>query len=708
MSLTLSCPIPPADLPDWHRLPMPVRTNVLRWWDLLGPLLPPPGYARHKGITRKIERVSKATGVSIPQINRWYGRLRSHGWRGLVHKGKAGPAWQDRQGGAELTIAQRPLFLDHLGRLFGNNQRACRPAYDKLLRQWRRWRQFGDPKDAIPGYDTPPPPHGRRGKHPLGWSYENLLRHKPETAELKIMRIGTAAAAAYLPCIPGTRVGVRWLEYVFFDDVWHDRDVMVPNVVNSCRLLQLGCLDYATGYYPKFGVRPEIPLENGKRERLKERDMLWLVAAFLGQYGYPLDYVMHLIVERGTATLRAADAKALYDYSGGQIRVGYTSMQGEFILAWQEASTGNPRGKSPLESWHNLFHNELADQPGQIGKDREHQPARLADQRAEAVALNKIGRQLNPEQRSQLKLPFPSVEMAHAATLEAVDRINRREVHDLEGFEKALYWRVRGAQAWEPEAALLGSPLAQLPAAQRDALIEYDARAESPFQRMQRLSHGQRFAHVPGYLLKSFVEDKRKTGRIDKATFGFELEGRRYEYLPPAPEDKLPEGTELVAHFSPFDLNRVHLSDGQGRFVGTWRRFGPFGRDAAAQAEAQRTRRAYLNYARRRVERMGAPDAAQLLADRLHNEQVIADAGLMPAPGADTLAEFHERCTPAASQLQEALQAGAARTAAEETRASGAGQPADDFSPQQIATLLRAASQPPDTIDYDIDTYTPY
>jgi hypothetical protein len=294
------------------------------------------------------------------------------------------------------------------------------------------------------------------------------MRHKPVKVEMALVTQGTAAALRLLPHVPRTRVGVRFLEYVFFDDVWLDRKCIVPGYREPARILQLGCLDLATGVYLKFGQRPELPnpKDSARLERLKERDMKWLVAVLLEEYGYPADYDMHLIVERGTATLREPEARALYDLSNGRIKVCRTSMEGKLVLSWEERSTGNPRGKGPLESWHNLLHNESACLPGQMGKDREHAPAELFGREKEAVNLHTASLILTPEQRSRLRLPFPTKDQAHMQTVAIIDRINSRTDHDLDGFDASLLWRIKGTQMeWRPEtelAALLGdspSPL---------------------------------------------------------------------------------------------------------------------------------------------------------------------------------------------------------------------------------------------------------
>ena len=638
--------IPSEDAPEFYSANYSdvVRAEVTAWLRILQRVHNAPRSVRTG--TMRIE--ARIAGKSFGAVSaKYYAFVDSHGdWRVLVNRKRKGS-------GARSPEAENlpHEFRAHVARIAGNNKRSFAAAYVQLVAGWRRWRKHARPDDAIPGYRVAPEPD-EKGRHPHGWSKRNLYRFVPKTAALTIARIGTAAATEFLPCIPGTRKGLRFLEFVSFDDVWNDRDVVVAHVPDPCRLLQLGAFDLASGDMLKVGVRPELPnADTGRRERLKKLDMLMLVAAFLAEYGYPLDYTMHLILERGTATLYAPEAKALFDYSGGRIVCCYTSMQGQLVAAWDESRTGNPRGKGAHESWHNLLHNWSASEPGQMGKDRNHTPAVLAAQQREARDLNTVALVLSDAQRAELRLPFQSLDKAHARVLEIVAEINNREDHACEGFDVTTDWRIKGVPMdWQPEGSLVNVPEAMR------ANLEYFQRVETPHQRMLRMSAATRVAKIPGNLLRAFVEDCRVKKSIERAGFRFTYEGKDYEYLAPDVSEALRDGTLLTGHFSPLDMSVVHLTDEDGIFVGTWRRFGPFLRGSAEQAEAQRVRGAYLAQAVRQVQRTHAPDLAREQARMDNNLRVVSEAGLIPAPAARTLAQVAAHVAPQADRLEAAIE----------------------------------------------------
>lgn len=514
------------------------------------------------------------------------------------------------------------------GQLLGN-QRKSRPAYRQIIARWKRWRS-GMTEAAIPGYGVCPRV-GPNGKHPVGWSYANLMRRCDNgKAEIVMARIGSAAARAHLPCVPGTREGARWLEFVFFDDVWLDRLVLPTGYLRPVRVLQLGGLDLATGYYLKFGQRPDgIADTEGVRERLKRRDFLCLVAALLDEYGYPAEYDMHLILERGTATMSIAEARVLYDVSDGRIKVGYTSMDGRMVLAWDEAKSGNSRGKGMLESWHHIFQNEQASLPGQVGKDRDHSPAMLSGVERETSALVKVGAMLPPDVRNQLRMPIPTMAECYLQTLDLVRRVNERTDHECEGFGTVMLWRVPGTREWREERELVDENGKFKVPESLVAQLEWSPRKESPAERKARLSHGVAMRRLPQNIWHRFYEDSHHLTKVRLASIEVPAGGRKLLFGPVGPEDpaNLPDGTEVLAYYAPNDPQVVHLTV-SGRYAGSWPRLERVRRgDAAAVADGIRRSRAYLAHAAASVQ---TKMAEQILAEERRmadNAQIIAEAG---------------------------------------------------------------------------------
>jgi len=533
----------------------------------------------------------------------------------------------DRRRFPELTAKEgRGLPAEFVrwvaGQMLGN-QRKSRPAYRAILRQWDMWRKTGDAKYAIPGYDVPPAP-GNSGP-PNGWTLTNLMKAaQPSQAERLVARIGTAAAKKELPMIPGTRDGMRAFEWLVFDDVVQDRKVSVPGYLEPVRVLQLGALDVASGVYLKFGLRPDLPRDDGTRQRLQRGDFLLLCAGLLMDYGFPAEYPSHWILERGTATMNAAEAKLLHELTGGMVNVGYTSMDGRFVQAWAEQKSGNSAGKSWIESWHNLFHNEMASLPGQVGKDRDHSPAMLQGSDREQIALNKVALMMTPEQRARLVMPYPSIHEAHAQTLEVVKRINARRDHALEGFKKTMMWRLPGMGGdWNHESTLVNLNPDVIPH------LQWLPVQESPIERLQRLINEHNVTMRkpnPGGLV-AFYEYSHTTRPIERFGVTIRIDGTNRYFAPDFEDSTLQNGDKVEVHFEPLDPAQVIVTS-KGKFIGVWPRRLVKRGDVDALAAEMKQKQSFLGAVAGAVR---GKMAEKLLAEERRqtaNADVMREAGL--------------------------------------------------------------------------------
>lgn len=583
----------------------------------------------------------------------------------------AGRDWRALVNRARFPEAREPKlpapFRDYLRAQFSGNQRANAPAYRQIIRQWERWLLTGDPRHALPGYvdaagapQCPPP--GPQGRHPRGWSLKNLSRHAPPPAELELARIGVAAALTLLPKIPGTREGVRFLEYVSGDDVWLKRKCLVPGF-GSVRVVQFGLMDYGASYYlDGFIQRPVLPRKDGSTEQLKRRDFLWCVALMLERYGYPLDYRMHLIVERGTATMSKAEARFLHEVSEGQIVTGWSTMEGEMVAAWEERKSGNSNAKGWHESFHNLYANEEADLPGQVGKDRDHSPAALQGRERRAQALNDVALLLSPEQRARLPLPFPTAQECYAQSLERVGLINDRKQHECEGFAHVLDWRPRGLRILPLAESELPAWLAANPRVNADNIddaVEWFPRPETPRERLHRLSQGARFARLPAAVWRRFYEDLHVTETVAAdLSIGFvcRQSGRKLRFEPATPDDTIKPGTKLTGFYRP-DGSAIHLFAGNDRYLLTWPAVKAHRRaDATAKQADFARKQAFVDRAVANVRADRRADIEQANADAWQIAQVLAEASLLedePAPdGEHALAIVNDAGTEVSRAVQ--------------------------------------------------------
>lgn len=545
-------------------------------------------------------------------------------WRVLVNK-------RDFPEAREPALPKE--FQAHIRAQFSSNQRKNAPAYRKIIRQWERWLTTGDPRYALPGYTECPLP-GRRGRYPNGWSEKNMNRYRPTDAELAIARIGVHAGLCILPYIPGTRDGVRFLEWTSGDDVWLKRKAMVAGY-GPCRVLQFGMMDYgASLYLNRFIQRPEIPRKDGTAERLKRRDFLWCFALHMEHYGFPLDYKMHVVLEHATATMSAAEAKFVYEITEGQIIIGYNTMEGQMVHAWEERKSGNSKSKAWHESFHNLYANEEADIAGQVGKDRDHAPAALMGRERHAVALDNAAMILTKEERAQFRFPFPGLAECYQQSEERVHLINHRKEHGCEGFDTVMEWRPRGVRCLPLPEADLPRWLAANPRADIDTDVEWFPRPETPMERAARLSQGCRFMRLPDSVWRRFYEDLHVTDVVDEAgrlAFKCKQTDRKMWFEPADETQYLAPGTKVTGFYRP-DGSAIHLfGGGSDRYLLSWPAVAKGGRvDTAERQVAFSRKQTALNRALGNTRAATKEEVERAQADAMHNAVVLASHGLIP------------------------------------------------------------------------------
>lgn len=527
-----------------------------------------------------------------------------------------------------------------------DSQRNSFAAFREAKRLWRE--SWSDPDVRIPGYgsardywsrvnpfllasETCPP------ELPRGWGQSTFYAKMPLEWEMAHARVGKAYADSLLPGIPATRKGARYLEWVFFDDKWHDFFVIVDGVLTPCRLLELGALDYATGEYIVWGFRPELPAVDGEgRLRLKERDMKWLVAALLQQEGFPRDYDCHLVCEQGTAVLREGPARALFTLSGGRIKTCYTGIQGGLRLIWEEKGKGNSRGKAPLESLHNYLKNESANLPGQTGVDHERQPATLPAQLRETRDMLTLSTLLSPEDAQRIQYTLLRYDEATARMDAIYRRANERIEHNLEGFARdVIGWRLSPGAAWNWTR--------ELPAgAMGVATLETTTRKPSPVEMKARLKEGVVFLKLPDWAWKDFFEHTQKVARVHDLEFSFKSENREYVFAPTADQFNAAveiekKGEKLCGFYNDRSPDRIYLLRADGQFFATWQRKNRLSRDDHEGLKKMRELHAKrAAFVRRGPEYRAGEKQAALLRKTFENQDVLQSAGILPPAVGDT------------------------------------------------------------------------
>ena len=249
---------------DFAILPDKVRREVRAWEDALKPIL---AYEFEGTQESALQAIAARLGQSLPTAQRKLQKYRRLGWRALVN-------WAKVPQNRSLS----PIFIDYVRKLCEDNQRNFKQAYKILIHKWR----YTD--DSIPGYETPPP--ADVGGIPWGWSYENLSRYMPTKFEKTLARQGRTAAASYRPLVYSTRVGLECGQFYMFDDLEHDIKVNFIGINRQAwRPLELCALDLFSGCKIAYGTKPTIEGDDGAKQKLKEKDMRFLLAYLLTNIG---------------------------------------------------------------------------------------------------------------------------------------------------------------------------------------------------------------------------------------------------------------------------------------------------------------------------------------------------------------------------------------------------------------------------------------
>lgn len=593
-------------------------------------------------------KVGKPRRVSSKTMQRAY-----YAWK------RTGGNWQELADRRKLAIIRagilttKPAFLAHLAALAAKHKRNLKSAVLDLHREWRAG-------EIIPGYE------GRNYKRnlplPAGWSYENLLHRFPDERTLTMTRQGMRAAAPMLPMVATTRAGCWPCSHVMFDDVWLDCLAWGPAPNGKTQLgrpLQIGALDYYTGKRLSYGTKLRTMDESGKHLQLTEDEMLMVLCGYLYNVGYsPRGTV--LIVEHGTAAISEAVEQRLYDITEGRCRVERSGIVGkQQVGAWEGRGFGNFRFKASLESWHNLLHNRMDDEPLHVGHGRKEPEALHGIRKAQEKLLAEYDK-LPDEVAAQLVLCAPSLTELAERLIQVVGGIDNRTDHDLEGWEECGFVTQEATldgQSW--------TSLDRIPAPLAAALVQSAATNPGVF-RQRRMSPQEAW-------LREIEKPENKLIRLSCAecvalmglerafpvthhggTFTITAKKRHYAHLqfsteiitPAGYKKELPYGPEYRAVFNPLTMN-LFVLDEKDRVLGEAPQITRASRaDQAAleQAMGESARRTAAITAR-----AAAPLMPQTMADeeqRDHNAAVLA-AYRNPALGTPAPKLGNRRAAPA-------------------------------------------------------------
>ena len=510
---------------------------------------------------------------------------------------------------------------------------------------WREWYQNKYPFRAVPAICP---------RLPAGWSETNLRNYLPSEVEITVIRDGYFAAHAGLPQMARDRSGLRPLEVLAFDDVQTDFRTLALQANQVCKLRGLFAQCVGSAVIAEHFTGAVLSDDEDREKGIVKDDMRLLIYTILRKYGIPRDWTMHFLVENATATISDADEQFLKQLSDGRIVVIRTAMHERGALpGFVSERWGSPWQKGSLESFFNLLHNALSAAPGQAGKNpitdkTGYIDALAKDVRALALATDGLPADL----RQALSFGMLREDKAQSFVRDMVHRLNLRDNHSLQGFEKIPLWRLHEADA--------PRPIEELPPALRDH-VKLEWVMESPLARMTRMVKGAKFDVPSDAALAPLLNDKVKVKVKRPYQIEFTWRGEKRTFF--KQDERLrKEGTPFIGLFDPRDFTYLHLHDEAMAYVTTapLQALVPWLDHDAIHAEQKRIMAA-------RESLIGAAHATQAAkirenADRQEaNNAVIAEATMRIRQG-ETPFEAAEAAGAAALGAQTAINAASRKT----------------------------------------------
>lgn len=395
---------------------------------------------------------AQRSGIPMQTLKRhYYGTSAGGGWAAvglgalIDHRRCGGCGLAGCTHETEVAISEETIRHWQAGAI-NNDKRALTESWKAIIRDlaagkaipgagtwrdiFRKAHPFQSPPAECPWSLHRPPP---------GWSSSNFMRFKPAKAIQLLGKKGSFAAWSELPEVRVDLTTLRPFEWLVFDDHRLDFKVFVDVPGRGVQLVELWGLfvmDVSTRMIVSFGLKPRIAREDGSTMSFEHRDMQHLIANVVTTYGVPADWPMTLIVENAAAAVSTETENLLTHLFGGRLRIKRTGIQvGDFRVAGFPERWGNYRGKRWLEVWFAALDIIVGGVKGQMGSDYWSKPGAFDARQAFGQRLTRLLDHCTPEVRAKLDLPFEWAGQGHWIVSEAIDLLNHRQDHELEGFE---------------------------------------------------------------------------------------------------------------------------------------------------------------------------------------------------------------------------------------------------------------------------------
>ncbi len=531
--------------------------------------------------------------LSDERLRKYYDAWLKLGERALINKSLCGRAPEKKHLPAAIVDQFWAIYLDMKDK--ASEAAAWRSLMAKLVKGERlngglTWQSLymqihtsADLPEVCPWNHHNPPP---------GWSQSNFAQQpKPSDVVAALALRGIGAAKAVLARHAGVRINwesLRLGECYMIDD--HDVDFRCMVQGQTVRLRLIVLIEVRTRRVMAYVVRPRLKDEEGTERSISRRDVQHLIAGWLSCYGLPRDYPAYFHCENAAAAITSDFEMILHRVTGGRLIIDRTALySGVCQMASFRQSGGTPTGKAPIESKFRLFDIELAHVRGATGRNYIHKPEEHQGRLNAASGLIKRVHALSEMDQSDLaqltqqgvlEWPFPSLWEAHQEIHLAIQRMDARTWHKMEGFLEIPEFRTdpQGTTFYPLHQALFDQQSKEsqevireffsYPESLQNRMLKWGrVRAESSAECWLRLLKNTPFVKISQAGLAELLLDYATaewpgTGaiRLDIAGTKIEFRGRLLEVEPK---------TKLRFRFNQDNPSAVWVQDLAGRTLGT-------------------------------------------------------------------------------------------------------------------------------------------
>lgn len=399
-----------------------------------------------------IRAIAQRTGRNEQTLRRqYYKDYRTKGLAGLVDHRRCGGCGLDGCNHEREVALTKAVVERWQGAAGTNDKRGLSESWKAIIRQlcageviedagtWRdvfaKAYPFRSPPAQCPWSLHRPPP---------GWSLSTFLTHKLPDAVYALMQKGSFAAWPHLPEVRIDLTTLRPFEWLVVDDHRMDFKVYIDvpgRGVQLCEMWGLFVMDVSTRMIVSFGLKPRIVREDGTTTAFEFRDMQHLMVNVWSTYGVPVDYDQTWIVENAAAAVSTSTENLAEFVFGGRVKIKRTGIQvGDFTISGFPERWGNYRGKRWLEVWFAALDIVCGGVKGQMGSDYWSKPGSFDARQAFGNRLCKLLDKCTPDVRAKLALPFEWAGEGHWLVSDAIELLNHRTDHRLEGFEQVRFF----------------------------------------------------------------------------------------------------------------------------------------------------------------------------------------------------------------------------------------------------------------------------